>query len=294
MNLNEKRHKKLQEKALDNAIKKLIPDIGDYYIDDKRLLFKVKDEKIELLEKLHFSLPSWYVISSIAKTLYKEFDDTVATKVVYEFSYLSEEKELLVSAKNSDIVLGYNNFTNLIINDANNVKIYADTLEKGGMNINAKKIEFVSILSSINKDIDLTSECVLFYRSKLICLKNININSDFIEFYNSEIMYSDNLYLKSSLIVSDNSKLKAQNKIEIIDTNCDEIKGVDASIIIYNGQDISYSENIIMPKLRKNLIDVLRKVRNKASTDLDNQLEIETQKLKQEFNNKPITKILKK
>jgi len=294
MNLNEKRHKKLQEKALDNAIKKLIPDIGDYYIDDKRLLFKVKDEKIELLEKLHFSLPSWYVISSIAKTLYKEFDDTVATKVVYEFSYLSEEKELLVSAKNSDIVLGYNNFTNLIINDANNVKIYADTLEKGGMNINAKKIEFVSILSSINKDIDLTSECVLFYRSKLICLKNININSDFIEFYNSEIMYSDNLYLKSSLIVSDNSKLKAQNKIEIIDTNCDEIKGVDASIIIYNGQDISYSENIIMPNLRKNLIDVLRKVRNKASTDLDNQLEIETQKLKQEFNNKPITKILKK
>ena len=49
-----------------------------------------------------------------------------------------------------------------------------------------------------------------------------------------------------------------------------------------------------MPKLKKNLIEVLYKLKNKVSVDFNNELEIKTNKIKQELENKPITKILKK
>ncbi|MBO5909184.1 MAG: hypothetical protein J6Q67_05320, partial [Clostridia bacterium] len=90
------------------------------------------------------------------------------------------------------------------------------------------------------------------------------------------------------------SKLKAKNKIEITNTNCDKVEGVHAPIIIYNGQDISYSDDIVIPKLRSNLIEVLRKVRDKVRVDIKDELEIETENLKEELNNKPIVKMLKK
>ena len=100
------------------------------------------------------------------------------------------------------------------------------------------------------------------------------------------------------MIETKNTSLKAKNKIEINNTNCDEIKEVDAPIIRYNGQDISYSESIIKPKLMGNLIEVLKEIRSKTYSMIENQVKIETQKYKQDLenslNNKSITKILKK
>ena len=49
-----------------------------------------------------------------------------------------------------------------------------------------------------------------------------------------------------------------------------------------------------MPKLRENLIDVLRKVRNKVSTDIKEEIDQEQIKLEHDLNNKPIFKVLKK
>lgn len=294
MKLRDKIHAFLQEKALDKAIKQLIGDIGEYYIFEDKLLFKIEEEKIKLLNELDFILPSWEEIAKVAKTIYKNFDKKVATKVVYEFGYLAQEKDLVVSAENSDIALGFNNFTNLIIKNADNVKIYADTLEDGGMSINAKNIEFMRIHSCIKENINLVSESVEFYNSNLVVLKNIYINSKLLEFDETEIMYSENIYLKSDLIVAEKSKLKAQNKIEIINTNCDEISGIEAPTIIYNGQDITYSEGIVMPKLREQLLNHLREIRNNVTRDIDNKVKESAHKQKESLESKPITKILKK
>lgn len=293
MNLKDKIHTSLQEKVLDKAIKQLIGDIGDYYIDENRLLFRIKEEKVKLLNELNFVLPSWEEISKLAKKYYKNFDDTVTSKVVYEFSYLTEEKDLVVNAKNSDVVLGNNNFTNLIINDANNVKIYGDPIEDGGISINAKNIGIIRLNGHINGNINLTSSCLEFYDISLLFAKNINLDSSMIEF-NKSYLFSYNINLKSDLIVIEKSKLSAVNKINIIDTNCDEIKEVDAPVIIYNGQDISYSDGIVIPKLRRNLIDVLRQAKNKVEADMQGKLKVEIEKIEQNLNSKPITKILKK
>lgn len=294
MKLRDKIHTSLQKKVLDKAIKQLTGDIGDYYIDENRLLFRIKEEKVKLLNELNFVLPSWEEISKVAKKYYKNFDETVATKIVYEFSYLTQEKDLVVNAKNSDIVLGNNNFTNLIIKDANNVKIYGDPIENGELIVNAKNIEVMNMAFPISKGLKLTSEFILFSRINLASLKNVNIDSKFVEFYHSSIICADTLNIKSDLILCEKAKLNALNKIEIINSNCDEIKSVSAPTIIYNGQDISYSEGIVMPKLRRNLIEVLCKTKNKVSNDLKYELEMKTEKIKEELNNKPITKILKK
>ena len=100
--------------------------MGDYYISnkDRELQFNMEEEKLSFFDKLNFDLPSWEEISKQAKIIYKNFDDTVATKVVYKFSLIMIEKNLVVSAKDSDILLKNNNFVNLNIKSSENVEIY--------------------------------------------------------------------------------------------------------------------------------------------------------------------------
>ena len=234
MKLRDKIHTSLQKKVLDKAIKQLTGDIGDYYIDKNRLLFRIKEEKVKLLNELSFVLPSWEEISKVAKKYYKNFDETVATKIVYEFSYLTQEKDLVVNAKNSDIVLGNNNFTNLIIKDANNVKIYGDPIENGELIVNAKNIEVMNMAFPISKGLKLTSEFILFSRINLASLKNVNIDSKFVEFYHSSIICADTLNIKSDLILCEKAKLNALNKIEIINSNCDEINSSEIKSVAFS------------------------------------------------------------
>jgi len=296
MKINKKIHKNLQEKALDKAIKKLVGGayFGYWHIDDGKLFFKVEDKVIKFMEDLNFDLPSWNEISKYAKKIYKNFDDTVADNVMYNFSFLTEEKDLRISAKDSDIVLGHNNFTNLIITDANNVKVYGSALEDGGIDINANSIRISRLDGHMHGNLNLKSSILVFEDIYILYANNMNFNSEMIEFKKSYLFSDNNINLKSDLILTEKSRLSAVNEINIIDSNLDEIKEVDAPIITYNGVDISNAESIIIPKLRRNLIDVLRKVRNQVKKEFDNELNIEKIKKEQELNNKPITKILKK
>lgn len=124
--IKEKIQEKLQKRALNKAIINLIGYMGDYYISnrDKELQINIEEEKLSFFDELNFDLPSWEEIAKQAKIIYKNFDDIVVTKVVYKFNLIMIEKQLVVSAKDSDIFLKNNNFVNLNIKSAENVEIY--------------------------------------------------------------------------------------------------------------------------------------------------------------------------
>jgi len=300
--LKDKIHTYLWKKALDEAIFELVGPWGEYYIDDEEtdIYFKFKNNKIIELENLQFNLPSLDEIKKLAKKKYRKFDGSIINKIVYGFEFskytlkpsvIDWERNLTLIAKDSDIDIYYSIFNNINIQSTGKVKMF-DTSSNSNINIDAKTVEINGCSRLSRGDTNINAEYVEFNNVHMV--KNLNINSQLISLNNLSMTYSDNIILNADMIDCKNSELKAQNKIEITNTNCDEIKGIYAPVIIYNGQDITYSQDIVVPKLRKNLIEDLYKVRNEVSGVLNNELEEKTQKIKQELNNKPITKILKK
>lgn len=293
MKTRDKIHEFLQEKALNTAILKTVGDIGNYFIENGELKIWARYGKLIEFDIFNFIFPSWKEIREKAVKYYPGFDMQKIKKVKYYFVNLNLEKNLNISAKNSDVYLGKNEFIGVNIIDADNVTINDSPVIDGGISINAKNINLIRLNDSVKGDINLTSSCIEFQNISLLFANNINLNSNMIEF-NKTYIFSYNIDLKSNLIVTEKSRLSAVNSINITDTNLDEIKGVEAPLIIYNGQDITHSDGIVIPKLRRNLIEVLQKARNKISAEIDNEIKKETKILKEELNSKPITKILKK
>ena len=304
MRLRDKIHNYLQEKALDKAILDLVGPWWKWNINivDNKVYFNFKETNFKLLENFELILPSCDEIKKQAKKKYKKFDDNFIKDIVYRIKFpmwgefCDKCRNLILTAKDSDILLGSNDSKKIDIRSKGLVRIQG-YLSSSDININAKTIELYQANNLYGNSINLNAEFVEFNRTYTTS-KNLNINSSLLSFDNSEIMCSKNINIKSDMIETKNTSLKAKNKIEINNTNCDEIKEVDAPIIRYNGQDISYSESIIKPKLMGNLIEVLKEIRSKTYSMIENQVKIETQKYKQDLenslNNKSITKILKK
>lgn len=285
---------KLQEYALNKAITSLIGYIGHYYIKDNDIIFKIDEEKIKYMDELAFDLPSATDVIKKAKRIYKKFDDSNIGNIIYKFSFINLKEELKINAPDSDICIDHTDFSALTILDADYVKLNGWAVNGNGyININAKDITTKRFDCFIGGDISLEAPFITIEDACAFSANNINLKGQFIEIKKSNI-FTGNLILDSEFILTENARLQATKKIEIFDKNLDEIKEVESPNVIYNGVDISYSDDIVMPKLRENLIDVLRKVRNKVSTGIKEEINQETIKLEQELNNKPITKILKK
>lgn len=298
MKLIDKIHAHLQKLALEIAIEKLVGTWGDYYItDDNNIRFDIRREKIKELETLEFNLPSCAEIKAQAKKIYRKFDDSSINRIIYTINLLNRNfentRDLILTAKeDTDILIDYSAFKKVDIQSEGKVSVWYSSSDSD-INIKSKEVEIVNVFS-IAGDINITAEYVSL-NSTVTLSKDLIINSQMITFnYYTDVLGAENIKLQADMIDCKDSKLKAKNKIEITNTNCNKVEGVHAPIIIYNGQDISYSEGILVPKLRSNLIDVLYKVRKKVRDELKSELEIETENLKEELNNKPIVKMLKK
>lgn len=204
----------------------------------------------------------------------------------------TSNKTLTLNAKDSDIVVKDSVLKNIDIKSLGNVSISnCETIENIDITANTIKIPTFNLKS---KNLNLKAEYVEMKEVYLGVFNNINVNSNLI-LLEGVIIYSPiRLNLKSDMIYSKRSRLSAKNKIEITNFNCDEIKGVDAPLIIYNGKNITYSEGILFPKLKSNLVDVLKQLREKVKKGIDVEIEDLVQAKKQCLENKPITKILKK
>lgn len=92
------------------------------------------------------------------------------------------------------------------------------------MNINAKNVKFRNSWEMLEKDnININVDTIEFHKSD-IKLENLKIKCNLLEFNNTNIWCFNEMCLDTNLIISESSKLKANNKIIINNTNCDEIK----------------------------------------------------------------------
>jgi len=302
MKLKEIIHEKLQEKALDKAIEKLVGPWGNYYISefDGDICFNFDSSKLRLLENIEFNLPSIDDIRELAKKYYKNFDDSWMKNIDYCFKYRNKspiyndnvKPKLKLIAKDSNIYLCYTTYNSVDIKSNGDIHL-TDCNFENDVKINSKAIMVHSGLTSINGSHKLKADYIELTNVYLLS-KNLDIDSKLISFNDSKFWYVNNAIIKAEMIDLNNSKLEAKNKIEIINPNCEKIKGVDAPIIIYNGQDITYSDGILMPKLMKNLIDVLKQVKINITNDIDSKIQESTKKQKENLENKPIIKIYKK
>ena len=286
MKRKERRHIIKQQNALNKAILKEIGDLGEYYFYYGMLVYSLSDEKIKDME--NFNLPSWNDIVKCAKKTYRKFDETVAKRIKYEFENLTYDKDLIINAKDSDVYLNNNNFSSIIINDACVVNLVNDIAKEGGIDINASSISLISVNGFINKDLNLKASLEIdFYESNLNVEGNIDVYSDSVEFDKSILKSKKDIYVETNLAIIQNTKLIADNQIVSYFYHlCREGNQIlDAKEIIVNSIDVTNSNTVLKSKLRNDLIELLKALKNKVNNNIQLKSSEETQS---------ISKILKK
>jgi len=288
----ERRHEKLNEKALDQAIKNIIGKYGEYNYNIGRIDFFVNRNVFEIFSQYDVKLPSWEDVKKEAIKIYKDFDDKGIKKIIYRFESIEHKMQLTISAPNSDLYFNdcYLNYLNVL--EADEVTLYrvkSACIEKNEINAKKIKVDLCNLLSA--KDLNFLAEQVISIKNSRIFnpMNNSELNSNIIVFCDSNIE-SKNININSERTNSICSKLKAKEKINIYNEMRNKIGNVEADTIIYNGVNITNNEELLKPKLRKQLISVLKEIRGNTVSKIDHDIKL----YKEDLNNTPISKVLKK
>ena len=323
MKLKEKMHEYLQKKALDKAIYNLIGDYGYWsiYKDDKKLVFRFNEEKINKLEKIEFNLPCIEEIVDEAKKIYINFDASNIKKIEYNFLWAGfrnfcfnkvyPPKDLILYANRSDINISRFCLNNIEINNANDVYVDGTCVESlNNIKIKSKTINLANIINFMNQlnDVILESEEInlkilsIYAKNILFKASNINFNNNFNLdarniVINSKIIKSRKVYcnqenkicaekiiLDSDYIDLKDTLLKGE-EVTIQSKNCNQIQSVDSPKIIYNGKDISNNDEIVIQKLRRKFLQKLQGLNHKTNIKIVNMVneEVDEYKKKLEF-----------
>ena len=280
MKLKEKRHEKLQREAINKVVSMLMGNRVRYFInDDNVIFFSFEDARSELINSSFIKLPSGSEIVKLAKEIYKNFDETSIKRAVYDFSFLNlrlhseiQSQKLIINAKNSNVYIKHSKFENLYIQDADIVSIHKCEVDNK-LNIKAQSVYFSSVQTEKIDDIFIESQKLDLYESDLNA-KKITIKSDSID--------------------SRKTNIASENEIIIENKNFDVIKEIIAPTIIYNGESMSNSDEVLMSNPIGDLKAGLEKMRNNVMNKIDLKIDETTQKQRKDLESKPITKIIKK
>lgn len=337
MKFKEKKHAYLQKRALDKAIYKLIGDCGNYYctyfIDEyrKNIVFKFENSKYHPgdktnndIEKIEFNLPSIEEIISVAKKIYKNFDDSDIKNIEYNFSYFgykgwnsyNKPKDLILNANGSNINLDYSIFNSIKIDNANNV--YIDSRSLSDIKVKSKLVCLQRSNYELN-DLKLQCEIIKLNSVGSLYAKNINFKASEIDLDSVSSLNAGNVILKAKTIKSKKNfydseneisgqkivicadnidikdrKLKAIKEVIIQNKSCTPIQYIESPKIIYNGKDISNNDEIVIQKLRKKLLHQLKNLRYNINNQVDNlvEKEVESYKKKLETHKEKLNKYL--
>ena len=303
MKLKEKRHAYLQKRALDKAIYKLIGDYGDYHVTKaKELVFCFDSQKTQNLQNLEFNLPSKEEIINEAKNIYINFDESNIKIIEYVFQFFGSkgdsitDKDLILNANGSIILLSFSSFNSIEIKDAN--QVFVDCKILSDIKIKSK---FVSLNSENNNLNNVILECdkINIGSFTFLYAKNINLNDCYclgaknISIKAKKIIGSkaktlnkiegQKIVLDADFIDIKDAKLKASEEVIIKNKSCTPIQSVCAPKIVYNDKDISNNDEIVMQKLRQRFISDLKEIKDNVNNNLENYV-----------LNEQITEILKK
>lgn len=291
----ENRHQKLQKATLEKVIKNHIGNVSKYIINDNKLYIIYSLGSVPVKN----SLPDYEELMIFARDYYHKFDRTLFDKVVYIFRDINLVVDLMtdLNLKNSDVIIENINFFlykkspyKLKITNADKIIISGKVCNMHYLELSAEVIEFSGAYIYSNKHIDIDSKFISFKNTTIESVENISITSDLISSEFSSITAKSNLSIESQLFDSKHAYLNANNMIEIKNPNCEEITGVTAPKIIYNGHDISKSEGILLPKARKQLLDCLKQMKD----NIDDAIEYQIQSQRNHLNNEEINNILKR
>lgn len=288
----ERKHEKLNEKALNQAIKNVIGDYGEYNYNIGRIDFFVNRKVFEIFSQYDVKLPSWEEVKKEAIKIYKNFDDKGIKKIIYRFENIKDEVQLTVSAPSSDLYFNDCKLYYLNVLEADEVNLYRINslcLKKNEINAKKIKLDLCNLLSPYEFNF-LAEELITIVNSRFyIPMADSELTSPFIVLSDTNIE-SKNIRLNVESINTIRSKLKAKENIVINNKNCNKISEVEANTIIYNGVDITNTKRFLEPKLRKQLISILKGIKNNVASEIDE----DTKQYKEELNNLSISKVLKK
>lgn len=291
----ENRHQKLQKAALEKVIKNHIGIVSKYIINNNKLYIIFSLGSVPVKN----NLPDYEELMIFAKTYYHKFDRTLFDKVVYIFRDINLVVDLMtdLNLKKSDVIIENINFFlykkspyKLKITNADKITISGKVRNMHYLELSAETIEFSGAYISSNKSININSNFIDLQNTTIESVENISITSELITSEFSSITAKSNLSVDSQLFDSKHTDLKANNIITIKNPNCEEITGVNAPKIIYNGHDISKSEGIVLPEARKQLLDCLKQMKN----NIDDAIEYQIKNQREQLNNQEINDILKR
>lgn len=296
LDVKQKIHLKKQKIALDKTIKKLLGDLvkSESYFKDDFLNIHIDNEYL-LQEELNLILPSLEDISETAKKLYKDFDNKKAMKVNYYFNKIYVmSKKLVITAKGSNLNFFGCYFNDIKITDADKILIHNNIFSKQIV----QKMEFTSKEKIIINFVDFieAEEGISFNSNEIDCylscfkssLGDINLTANEIKLIDCGLK-SHKININTDRFLTKEVGLIANDEINITNKNCDEIKGVYAPKIIYNGVDITNTDSIIKPKITKKLIEVLQKIKN----NFEGEINLRTKEYNKELNDTPVKSLRK-
>lgn len=283
----------LENSAIKSTFRKIFNCDITYGINEEDNILVVQIRNKEKLEKEKYDLPTLEQVKKSIKKQYKKSNVEKIEKIIYYFSFCNDCRNLYIDAKNSDVYIAFSNCNSLKITGAENVDLRYATV-KDNIEIDSKQVDFEHINILINGNSNIKADTINFWNTKIHTPYKVNLNSQKLKFKGSLLFAISGISLNADKIDVETSEFSTGGELIINDKNGDEIPNVYASKVIYNGIDISNSEKIIMPKLKQRLINDLYKIRNNILINIENEIKIESEKLKQNLNNKPISKVLKK
>lgn len=289
-----KKHKKLQQEAINKALTKLIGGLGRYYVNENYMVYNIYISGVKEGHSWNLTLPSFNDLINEAKKTYNYFDDLRINKILYTFCDIYEfPSETIINAKDSNLrFYECYKYKKINIVDCDEVDFsggYITVFDE--LNVSAKNRVALECLdrSVIIKKANLSAQTVQFIYSKLDSNNcDLNINGKEIEFRESSLTVK-NLNISSNNIILENGKLKVENKTVINSKGLEDITSIISPKIIYNNIDITDKSNDKL-KLIQSAIGRLKIIKKSVENNIDNEI-INT---KDKLNSKSISKILKK
>lgn len=252
----------LQNRAVKNAVKELLNNIGTYVVDNKgKIIYHINVNEIEEFSKYEFKFPSINEIIARAKSLYSNFDETSLSSICYVFENVDFYRKAIISARSSNVIFSKCKFFDgITIEDANTVFIINHSVCNGGMDIksNYLNLENFGLMLSNEDDINIMSKKTDIRKSSLVSdSANIRIESDNLSILNNSYLSARSLYVSATKLGFGNSNLKGKENIEIYYKDYDAI----------TDNEVKAVTNLTEEELRRQLIGYLNTIKQELLKD---------------------------
>ena len=285
--------KDMESSAIKSTFRRIFDCEITYDIDEEDNILEVEIRDKRNFDNKKYDLPTLEEIKQAIKKQYKKSDVEKIKKISYRFTLCNDCKDLEIDAKNSDIFMAFSNCDSLKIKGADNVFLRFVTVDDN-LEIEAKRVGFHQDNPHINNNFNVKADVIDFWNSRIHTENEINLNAKKLKFLQNSLFAKNSLSLNADEIDVENSEFSSDGSLIINDKNCDEISKVSANKVIYNGVNISNDEKILIPELRQRLIKDLHKIKKDVCKKIENEVKIESEKLKKDLNNSSVSKVLKK